>query len=68
MAWKLACMLGTCRKCDPNDGFSKYELHNKLLDSIILLKVTLSIIWTQLLYKYIGKPEGFFLVWEGLWS
>ena len=54
--------------CNSTIEFSKYELHNKLLDSIILLKVTLSIIWTQLLYKYIGKPEGFFLVWEGLWS
>ena len=33
--------------------FSKYELHNKLLDSVILLRVTLDITWTQLLYIYI---------------
>ena len=30
--------------CNSTIEFSKYELHNKLLDSIILLKVTLSII------------------------
>ena len=38
-AWKLACMLGTCGKCDPTDGFSKYELNNKLLVGVTFLKL-----------------------------
>ena len=43
MAWKLACMLGTCRKCDPNDGFSKYEFNNKLLVDVTFFRVTSSV-------------------------
>ena len=36
MAWKLACMLRTYRKCDPTVGFSKYEFNNKLLRGCII--------------------------------
>ena len=42
LAWKLACMLGTCRKCDPTDGFSKYEF-NKLLVDVTFFRVTSSV-------------------------
>ena len=34
-------------------GFLKYEFNNKLLDSVILFKVTSGITWTQLIYIYI---------------
>ena len=43
LAWKLACMLSTYRTCNSMVGFLKYEFNNKLLSSIILLKVTLSV-------------------------
>ena len=40
LASKLVCMLKTYRIYNPAMGFSKYELNNKLLDDITLLKVT----------------------------
>ena len=40
MAGKLACMLRTYRKCNPTVRFSKYELNNKLLDSVTFFSVT----------------------------
>ena len=40
MAWKLACILRTYRKCNPMVGFSKYEFNNKLLGGVTLFKVT----------------------------
>ena len=46
LAWKLACMLRTYRKCDPTVGFSKYEFNNKLLVGVIFFRVTLSVTWT----------------------
>ena len=33
-------MLRTCRTCNTMVGFSKYELYNKLLDGVTLIKVT----------------------------
>ena len=47
VAWKLAYMLTTYRKCDLAVGFSKYEFNNKLLVGVAFFKVTSSIIWTQ---------------------
>ena len=47
LAWKLACMLITYRKCDPTIGFSKYEFNNKLLVGVAFFKVTSSITWIQ---------------------
>ena len=40
MAWKLACMLRTYRKCNPTARFSKYEFNNKLLGGVIFFSVT----------------------------
>ena len=45
-AWKLACMLTTCRKCNPMVGLSKYEFNNKLLDGVTFFKVTSGVTWT----------------------
>ena len=39
-SWKLACILKTYRICNSINRFSKYEFNNKLLSSVILLKVT----------------------------
>ena len=47
LAWKLACMLGTYRKCDPTVGFSKYEFNSNLLVGVIFFRVTSSVTWTQ---------------------
>ena len=47
MALKLAYMLGTYRKYDPTDGFSKYEFNNKLLVGIPFSRVTSTVTWTQ---------------------
>ena len=47
LAWKFVCMLGTYRKCDPTDGFSKYEFNNKLLAGVTFFRVTRSVTWTQ---------------------
>ena len=52
LAWKLACMLKTNRKCDPTVGFSKYEFNNKLLVGVTFFRVTSSVTWTQC---YISK-------------
>ena len=47
LAWKLACMLGTYRVCNPMVGFSKYEFNNKLLDGVTFFRITLGVNWTQ---------------------
>ena len=47
MAWKLACMLRTYRKCDPTVGFSKYEFKNKLLVGVSFSRVTSIVTGTQ---------------------
>ena len=53
LTWKLAWLLRAYRTCNSTVGFSKYEFYNKLLDGIILLRVTPSVTWTQLIYIYI---------------
>ena len=53
LAWKLACMLKTYKTYNSTVRFSKYKFNNKLLSSVILLKITLFIIWTQPIYIYI---------------
>ena len=40
LIWKLVCMLKTYRTCNLTVGFSKYEFNNKLLNGVILLRVT----------------------------
>ena len=47
MAWKLACMLRTYRKCDPTVRFSKYEFKNKLLVGVTFSRVISSVTGTQ---------------------
>ena len=47
LAWKLACILRTYRKCDLRVGFSKYEFKNKLLVGVTFFRVTSSVTWTQ---------------------
>ena len=47
LAWKLACILRTYRKCDLTVGFSKYEFNNKLLVGVTFFRVTSSVTWTQ---------------------
>ena len=47
LAWKLACMLRTYRKCDPTVGFLKYEFNNKLLVGVTFFRVTSNVTWTQ---------------------
>ena len=44
-------MLRTYRIYNSTMGFSKYEFYNKLLDGIILLRVTLGVTWTQQYFK-----------------
>ena len=47
-------MLITYRICNLIVRFSEYDFYNKLLDDVILLKITLSVIWTQpYIYIYI---------------
>ena len=49
---QLTWMLRTCRICNSNVRFSKYEFYNKLLGGdhgVTLLRVTPSVTWTQLI-------------------
>ena len=47
MAWKLACMLNTYRKCDPTVRFSKYASNNKFLGSVTFYRATSGVTCTQ---------------------
>ena len=47
MAWILVCILRTYRPYNPTVKFLKYELNNKLLNGVILLRVTPSVTWIQ---------------------
>ena len=47
LAWKLASMLRTYKKCDITVGFSKYEFKNKFLVGVTFFSVTSSVTWTQ---------------------
>ena len=46
-------MLRIYRTYNSMVGFSKYEFYNKLLGGVILIKITPSVTWTQLIYIYI---------------
>ena len=46
-------MLRIYRTYNSTVRFLKYEFNNKLLGDIILLRVTSSVTWTHLIYKYI---------------
>ena len=50
---QLTWMLRTYRTCNSTVRFSKYEFYSKLLGSVILLRVTPSVTWTQSTYIYI---------------
>ena len=56
LIWKLAWILRTYRTCNSMVEFSKYEFNNKLLDGVILLRVTSGVTWTQP-HIYIYKGE-----------
>ena len=43
LTWKLVCMLRIYRTCNSTVRFSKYEFNNKLLGSVILLRITLGV-------------------------
>ena len=43
LAWKLACMLRTYKKCDQTVRFSKYEFNNKLSVGVTFFRVTSSV-------------------------
>ena len=47
LAWKWACMLRTCGKCNPTIGFSKYKFNNMLLVGVLFFRVTLCVTWNQ---------------------
>ena len=44
---QLAWLLSTYRTCNSTMRFSKYEFYNKLLGSVILLRVTSGVTWIQ---------------------
>ena len=46
LSWKLVCILRTYRTCNSMVRFLKYEFNNKLLSSVILLRVALGVTWT----------------------
>ena len=46
LAWKITCILRTYRTYNSIVRFLKYELYNKLLNGVILLRVTLGVTWT----------------------
>ena len=47
-------MLKTCRTCNSTVRFSNYEINNKLLSDVTLLRVALDVTWTQpYIYIYI---------------
>ena len=47
LTWKLVWMLRTYKTCNSTVGVSKYEFYNKLLDGVMLFKITPVITWTQ---------------------
>ena len=49
-------MLRTYKTCNPIVRFPKYELNNKLLGGVTLLRVTLGVTWTEL-YIYIYRER-----------
>ena len=53
-------MLKTYKTYNSTIGFSKYEFYYKLLDGVILLRVTPGVTWTQpiYIYIYIGQDLG----------
>ena len=53
LTWKLAWMLKTYRTYNSTVWFLKYELYNKLLGDVTLLRITLDVSCTQPLYIYI---------------
>ena len=55
-------MLRTYRTCNPMVGFSNFELYNKLLGGVILLRVTPSVTWTRFVYSPLDANFDKFIV------
>ena len=53
LTWKLTLLLRTYRTSNSTVEFLKYEFYNKLLSSIILLRVIPDVTWIQSIYIYI---------------
>ena len=53
LTWKLAWILRIYKTCNSTLIFSNFEFYNKLFGGVTLLKVTLNVTWTQLIYIYI---------------
>ena len=62
LTWKLSWMLRTYRTCNLMVGFSKYEIYNRLLGDVTLLRVIPSVTWTQL-YIYIYMERERFMLY-----
>ena len=45
LTWKLTLLLRTYRTSNSTVGFLKYEFYNKLLSSVILLRVIPDVTW-----------------------
>ena len=56
LTWKLSWMLRTYRTCNSMVGFSKYEIYNRVVGDVTLLRVIPSVTWTQL-YIYIWREK-----------
>ena len=50
LAWKLACILKTYRKCNPTVDLSKFTSNLKILSGVTLFKIILGVTWTQSIY------------------
>ena len=61
LTWKLSWMLRTYRTCNLMVGFSKYEIYNRLLGDVTLLRVIPSVTWTQL-YIYIYGERKIYVI------
>ena len=48
LTWKLAWLLRTYRTCNLTMRFSKYELYNKLLGGVTLLRLTPDVILSNI--------------------
>ena len=53
LTWKLTFLLRTYRTSNSTVEFLKYEFYNKLLSSVILLRVIPDVTWIQSIYIYI---------------
>ena len=50
LVWQLTCILRTYRICNATVKFTKYELNNKLMSNVTLVKIIPNVTWTQPIY------------------